>query len=146
MLCWLICFFISDLFRKHSSLGIVLFLFTSLTKPLLLLTTLSHFLLLCGFMFFIYLHRGEALQGMTQMFKNRRAWLVKGSHKPSRQCLPRFSSPFRFLLFSLLSDICLQELRDCSCDFYFFLCAGLVTVMHEPKNWIIFPWRKSARY
>lgn len=73
-----------------------------------------------GLYLFIYLHRGAASYGMTQMFKNRSAWLVRGGHKPSRQCFPRVSSPFWFLLFSLLSDICLQELRDCSCDFFSF--------------------------
>lgn len=72
---------------------------------------------------FIYLHRGAAPWGMTQMFKNRSAWLVRGGHKP-RQCFPRVSSPFWFLLFSLLSDICLQELRDCSWDFFFSFVRG----------------------
>lgn len=73
-----------------------------------------------GLYLFIYLRGGAAPWGMTQMFKNRSAGLVRGSHKPSRQWLPRFSSPFRFVLFSLLSGVCLQELRDCSCDFFSF--------------------------
>lgn len=147
MLCWLICFFLFlILLESIHPCG----LFSTSTLPWPNLSSSSPpchvFCYSVGLYIFVYLHRGAALQGMTQMFENRRAWLVRGSHKPLRQWLPRFSSPFRFLLFSLLSDFCLQELRGCSCDFYFFLCAGLVTVMHEPKNWIIFPWRKSARY
>ena len=124
MVCRLACFFISDpfWFWKLLTLKDVLYLFTAPPNLSSSPPPVHIFCYSVGSYLFIYFHGGAAPQGMTQMFKNRSTWLVRGSHKPFRQWLPRFTSPFRFLLFSLLSDICLQELRDCSCDFFFPLC------------------------